>query len=181
MSITSPPLRMPPLDADLLLAIAQGLGRATGLWEGRLRHDGPGRHAVRLLAQEAYEVWVIAWPAGHRTTAHDHGGSAAAIAVVEGELVEIRTGPHGAERHPLPAGAAIAVPADAVHDVRNETTGPTTSVHVYSPPLSTMTFYDVNGSADAVLLVEEEPPIVDARQLALAVHPTAAARGHEVA
>lgn len=39
-----------------------------------------------------------------------------------------------------PSGA-IALRASHVHDVHNHGRHPATSIHVYSPPLTTMTFY----------------------------------------
>ena len=85
----------PPLEAELLLDIAAGFTRASTLWHGRVRHDRPERHAVRLVAHERYEAWLIGWPAGHRTTPHDHGESIGALAVVEGSLVERTVGADG--------------------------------------------------------------------------------------
>jgi hypothetical protein len=35
-----------------------------------------------------------------------------------------------------------ALPLGVVHEVTNETPIPATSIHVYSPPLTTMTHYD---------------------------------------
>src|SRR5689334_546191 len=89
------------LDGDLRLAIAHGLARTRSRWDGQICHDGPDRHAVRLLAQDSYEAWLIGWPPGHHTTTHDHGGSTAAIVVIDGALVEVRAGPGGVQRRHL--------------------------------------------------------------------------------
>ncbi len=157
-----------PLDAALVLDIAAGLARARTLWEGRVRHDGPARHAVRLLAPDRYEVWLIGWPAGHRTTPHDHGDSVGAFIVAEGTLVE-RT---GADRRHLAAGDAVFLPAGGIHDV-GTLDGSATSIHLYSPPLSTMTFYeDGTGLPDHVFDVVDETPLLDADDVARALHPT---------
>ena len=43
---------------------------------------------------------------------------------------------------PLPAGTVRRVSSGRVHDVVNTSSAPATSIHVYAPPLSTMTFYD---------------------------------------
>jgi predicted metal-dependent enzyme (double-stranded beta helix superfamily) len=160
---------------DDRLAIAEGLAAAASLWRGRARHDGTERHAVRLLATERYEAWLIGWPPGHTTRAHDHGGSAAAIVVVEGALEE-RTlaADGGARRRILAAGSAgVALAADVVHDVGAAGLDPATSIHVYSPPLSTMTFYDEDGVPDGVLVVEDEAPVLRGAAASLALHPSA--------
>jgi len=65
--------------------------------------------------------------------------------VVEGELVERYTDgrrPHPLRTHRIRARQSLAIAPTRVHGVWNP--GPTTalSVHVYAPPLSTMTFYD---------------------------------------
>lgn len=106
---------------------------------------GAPRSYARLLTTADYEVWLIAWAAAGVLELHDHGGSNGAVCVVEGELVETFT--DLVERHPLrsvtmAAGEPCAVPADRVHEVWNAGPAPALSVHVYSPPLTTMTFYD---------------------------------------
>jgi hypothetical protein len=65
--------------------------------------------------------------------------------VLEGELVEIatpatHTGALTESR--LRAGSARAFGAAHVHAVTNRSAVPATSLHVYSPPLRTMDFYE---------------------------------------
>jgi hypothetical protein len=48
-------------------------------------------------------------------------------------------------RHELHAGATLGFGAGHVHDVTNESDGHALSLHVYSPALTTMTFYDIAG------------------------------------
>jgi predicted metal-dependent enzyme (double-stranded beta helix superfamily) len=167
-----------PLPADLLAEIAAGIAQARSLWAGRVRHDQPTRHAVRLLVHDSYEVWVIGWPPEHRTTPHDHGGSVGALAVVEGELVERADDQAGASQlRSLGPGDVIALPADVVHDVGTLHAGSATSIHVYSPPLSTMTFYeDATGLPDHVLDVLDDRPVLDAETVARSLHPAGRAR-----
>jgi mannose-6-phosphate isomerase-like protein (cupin superfamily) len=106
---------------------------------------GESRSYAKLLTTTDYEVWLIAWAASGALDLHDHGGSIGVARVVEGELVETYT--DIAERHPLRsvtigAGQSVALPASRVHEVWNPGTTPALSVHVYSPPLTTMTFFD---------------------------------------
>jgi predicted metal-dependent enzyme (double-stranded beta helix superfamily) len=120
-----------------------GLAAARDLWGAVVCHDPGGRRPVRLLASEAYEVWVIGWTTGQHVEPHDHGRSAGAFLVVEGALVEVLPQPGGpAVEHALASGRVRHVAVGTVHDVLNRAPEPATSLHVYSPPLSSMTWYD---------------------------------------
>lgn len=106
---------------------------------------GMPRSYARLLATVAYEVWLIAWAAKGALELHDHGGSGGAVCVAEGELIETFT--DLIDRHPLRSvtmapGSPLALSATRVHEVWNPGPAPALSVHVYSPPLRTMTFFD---------------------------------------
>jgi predicted metal-dependent enzyme (double-stranded beta helix superfamily) len=144
--LTLPPPSVPiaePLPAAVLADIVGGLAAARDLWASAVCHDPDGRRPVRLLAAEAHEVWVIGWTTGQHVRPHDHGGSAGALLVVEGELVEVvpQAGEPAVER-PLGAGPVRHLAIGTVHDVVNRAPEPATSLHVYSPPLSSMTYYD---------------------------------------
>jgi quercetin dioxygenase-like cupin family protein len=128
-----------PLATQLLGDIAAGIAHASGVWEDLVCHDPTRRRPVRLVATEAYEVWVIGWTQGQQVRPHDHGGSTAAVLVVEGELSEITL--LGNRKRLVPGQVHLLGPR-VVHDVVNRTDNPATSIHVYSPPLSTMTYYD---------------------------------------
>jgi quercetin dioxygenase-like cupin family protein len=139
---TAPP-ELPPLPAHHLADIAAGLSAAPGLWRGEVRHDPAARQPVRLLSTARYDVWVIGWMAGHRTTLHDHGRSAGALAVVEGALEE--TLPGGRTRT-IGAGEVVDLPGGLMHDVAAAAGAEvSTSIHVYSPPLTAMTYYGADG------------------------------------
>ena len=45
-------------------------------------------------------------------------------------------------RGPGPSAAEVGLPSGLVHEVVATSAGPTTSIHVYSPPLTRMGFYD---------------------------------------
>ncbi len=89
------------------------------------------------------EVWIIHWPQGGRLQLHDHGGSSGAFWVVGGTLQEGHINGHGrmSHRH-VPSGAGEAFGPNYVHDVVNRRRGSATSVHAYSPPMPSMTFYN---------------------------------------
>jgi Cysteine dioxygenase type I len=148
----------PPVPAATLADIAAGFAAATPLWREAVRHDPCGRRPARLVATDSYEVWVIGWTTGQHVRPHDHGPSAGAVAVVEGELVEVLPGPPGGagRERPLVPGAPRDLPVGTVHDVVNRGSAPATSIHVYSPPLTTMTYYDP--ASLAPVATEAVPP-----------------------
>jgi predicted metal-dependent enzyme (double-stranded beta helix superfamily) len=91
-----------------------------------------------------YEAWVIHWARGGEIELHDHGGSNGAVAVVRGELTETYTSAPGRPLRTrfLGAPSAITFGPTHVHDLVNH--GPTmaTTIHVYTPHLASMTYYD---------------------------------------
>lgn len=96
-----------------------------------------------------FDAWLIAWPSGGKVELHDHGSSSGALSVISGSLVESvpsrdDAGRLALERHDLLAGATLDFGAGHVHDVVNESDGHALSLHVYSPALTTMTFYEVD-------------------------------------
>jgi len=119
-------------------------------WEG-----GDLRRFARLLHTPAYEAWLIAWEAAADLELHDHGGSRGAFHVVEGTLVEAHTDladPAPLRTLPIGTGEGRQLPATRVHQVWNPGPGRAVSVHVYSPPLNSMTFYDDRPAAFLVPL-----------------------------
>jgi predicted metal-dependent enzyme (double-stranded beta helix superfamily) len=117
-------------------------------WPGAL---DAGRRAWHLVARTPdFDAWLIAWPSGGKVELHDHGTSAGAVSVISGTLVEAvprreDSGRLSLTRHDLHAGATMGFGVGHVHDVTNESDHPALSLHVYSPALTTMTFYGVAG------------------------------------
>ena len=111
---------------------------------------GQDRSFVRLLSTEAYEAWLIAWSPAGALDLHDHGGSHGALHVVRGRLAERYADRSDAARvrtRRLRAGRGVHVPATRIHEVWNPGSSVAVSVHVYSPPLADMNFYDRAGAA----------------------------------
>jgi mannose-6-phosphate isomerase-like protein (cupin superfamily) len=135
-----------PIGVAELLAIAEGLAVSAHGWPGMQR---PSRRAWDIMvASDAFEAWVIAWPPGGAIELHDHGGSSGAVVVASGELTETtvteRTdGPVGTETTVLPEGASTVFEAPHIHDLVNLGQVPAISVHAYAPRLTAMTHYDV--------------------------------------
>ena len=164
-----------PLPAAVLADIAVGLAEARTLWQSIVRHEPDGRRPVRLLATERYEAWVIGWLDGQGVRMHDHGPSAGTVVVTSGELTElVPSGLVSADvvERPLGVGRAWQVPVGAVHDVVNRSPEPATSIHIYSPPLSQMTYYDPATLRPVeTVRLEEEPPVLGPQAPSFLLHP----------
>jgi predicted metal-dependent enzyme (double-stranded beta helix superfamily) len=105
----------------------------------------------RLYRDPRVDVWLISWLPQQGTQLHDHGGSAGAFTVIDGTLTEAVLSSTGLTDRPRAAGASVRFGARYVHDVRNLSQAPAISVHAYSPPLTSMTFYDYDDGRLTVL------------------------------
>jgi hypothetical protein len=145
----------PTVPANGLAAVALRLARTAGRWRDRIEAHATERTGLRVLGCDAYDAWLLRWPSGARVSPHDHGESAAAFTVVAGELTEIRW--HGLSRdlRTLAAGQVVTVDVGVVHDVIATGAAVALSLHLYSPPLTTMGFYDdVSGGLQSRLAVD---------------------------
>jgi rhodanese-related sulfurtransferase/mannose-6-phosphate isomerase-like protein (cupin superfamily) len=112
-------------------------------WMDKVRLRAEGRWYERLHHGSDYDIWVITWLPGQSTGFHDHGASSGAFVVASGILEEHRPGERTRVIHP---GNARAFGPDYAHDVRNVSLAPAISIHAYSPPLSEMNEYELDGS-----------------------------------
>jgi rhodanese-related sulfurtransferase/mannose-6-phosphate isomerase-like protein (cupin superfamily) len=119
-------------------------------WMDRVRLRAEGRWYERLNLGPDHDIWVISWLPGQSTGFHDHGESSGAFVVATGILEEHRPGERTLAIHP---GKPRAFGPDCAHDVRNVSLGPAVSIHAYSPPLSEMNAYELEGDR----LVPREP------------------------
>ena len=141
------PVLAPELDRHALRSVAARFAATATIGQVPA---GEERRWVQLAATDRYDAWLIAWPPGAAIDLHGHGGSAAAIAVVEGSLEErhldFRT-PHVVEHRRLVPGAdTLLLAATHIHSVANIAEDEALSVHVYSPPLRAMSFVAADGS-----------------------------------
>lgn len=114
------------------------------------------RWFTKIFGDDEVDLWLISWVPGQSTELHDHGGSLGALTVLSGALRETRWDGVKLRRRRLNAGDQAGFPLGWVHDVvwapENDavpivpalSVHPTLSVHAYSPPLSAMSYYDVN-------------------------------------
>jgi rhodanese-related sulfurtransferase/mannose-6-phosphate isomerase-like protein (cupin superfamily) len=112
-------------------------------WMDRVRLSTKQRWYERLYQSPDHDIWVISWLPGQSTGFHDHGESSGAFIVATGILEEHRPG-----EQPLviPPGKLRAFGPNYAHDVRNVSRAPAVSIHAYSPPLSEMNDYELDGS-----------------------------------
>jgi predicted metal-dependent enzyme (double-stranded beta helix superfamily) len=124
----------------------------------------------RLYRDQRVDVWLISWLPTQGTQLHDHGGSSGGFTVVSGELSEAVYHPgagavEALSDHRRVSGASIGFGSHYVHDVRNLSDLPAVSVHAYSPPLTSMNFFDVgtDGALQnfATLATDDPEPEVD--------------------
>jgi quercetin dioxygenase-like cupin family protein len=134
-----------------LAEIAKSLADRPEQWLHRVRLSPDGRWYERLHHDDDHEVWLISWLPGQATGFHDHGESEGAFTVVLGSLQEREPG----ETRTVDAGGSWAFGPDYVHDVRNVSDAPAVSVHVYSPPLNTMTRYEQTDEGLVTVAVEQ--------------------------
>jgi hypothetical protein len=143
-----------------LLVPARDLGGLAEHYAGRPltpRFDDTQRWYQRLAAADDHEVWLLTWLPGQGTDLHDHGGSAGAFTVLDGCLVEqtpSRHLPGGLAERGYGPRATRRFGPHHVHRMVNAGTVPAVSVHVYSPALTRMTRYALDGGALRVLAVE---------------------------
>lgn len=134
-------LDAPRTPADLREIVSR-LASRPDAWMARVRMRADRRWYERLHCGPDYDVWLITWLPGQSTGFHDHGASAGAFAVALGSLEEHRP---GEAVRVVGAGDDLAFGADYAHDVRNASSAPAISIHAYSPPLSEMTHYELDG------------------------------------
>jgi hypothetical protein len=111
--------------------------------------DTDTRWHQRIYRDPRVDVWLISWLPDQGTQLHDHGGSSGSFTVISGELAEavyVRSGRDAGtlrERRQT-SGRSVGFNGRYIHDVRNLSDTPAVSVHAYSAPLTSMTFYDID-------------------------------------
>jgi hypothetical protein len=151
------------LDEETLKDMAVAFRDSPELWRPLVRHEEDGRYFVRLHLDEHVEAWLICWLEAQATGLHDHDGSAGAVAVCEGTLLEdtLCAAERGVSLRTVArsAGEAFSFDGDHIHDVRHDGGLPATSVHVYSPPIRRMGHFAIgaDGTVRRRSVSYEEP------------------------
>ena len=141
-----------------LLAMAHGFAGSAPSWPGM---DDPSERCWHTIAAtDRFEAWVVAWPVGGNIELHDHGDSGGAVVIASGSLVEtsVRSDDLGLHATSLSihTGGHVVFGPKHVHDLVNNGPGPALSIHVYSPALRTMTYFDRRDGRQLVPVRTEE-------------------------
>lgn len=139
-----------PLSLSDLVDLTRTVAAQVRTGAHRVEFDAVNRWSARLHGDEYADVWLISWTQQQSTELHDHAGSLGALTVVSGALTEsywdiTDAGEAGLRTHRLAESTGIGFPVGHVHDVVNLDAEPAVSVHAYSPPLTAMAYYDVDG------------------------------------
>jgi predicted metal-dependent enzyme (double-stranded beta helix superfamily) len=143
--------------------LAAALAAASSHWIDLVQYRQASRWTLLLATADAADVlhpslhvelgeaqvWLLSWLPEQGTPLHDHGVSAGAFAVVRGTLTE-RVVAAGRTRvresaDDLAPGRVRHFGPHYVHQVTNRQDEPAVSVHVYTPGLSWMNSYALDG------------------------------------
>jgi predicted metal-dependent enzyme (double-stranded beta helix superfamily) len=124
--------------------LAAELAERPDLWRGHVRHSTDQRVYVELYRDHRLDCWLICWTGRQDTGLHDHDVSGGAVRVVEGALDEDRLAfGSGIDTTRYQAGESFRFDSSRIHDVRNAPGHESVSLHLYSPPLWRMGYYEV--------------------------------------
>jgi len=143
-------------DRDLapaeLRTLAEELAGRPELWRDLVRHDAEERFYVRLHRDHHIDVWLLCWVSAQETGLHDHDLSSGAVRVIDGTLCELRPVPARVDLDETlyHAGEGFCFDASRIHDVRHAGTEPAVSLHIYSPPLWRMGYYETGADGRLV-------------------------------
>jgi hypothetical protein len=133
--------------------------------------DEHARWHQRVYRDPRVDIWLISWLPTQGTELHDHGGSSGAFTVLTGTLTELVPSGYADGRLRVretkrAAGQSARFGRRYIHDVRNAGAEPAISVHAYSPPLQSMTYYDISGgdlTATRTVATDDPEPLVPVR------------------
>jgi hypothetical protein len=141
------------------LALAREYAERPELWAHLVHHE-PDRRTWELLRDDDdVTAWVICWSEDTDTGYHDHDGSAGAVAVVGGQVIEERLRLNGEPAVRVAGtGDAFSFRGADIHRVRHAGGPPAVTIHVYSPPLRRQGAYAVgeDGTLTRLVLSEAE-------------------------
>lgn len=110
------------------------------------------RYARNLVHKtDRFEIMVMCWHSGQRSSIHDHAGSLGGLKVLQGELTEslFDKAPNGMIKSlssvDYSAGAIRVEETSLIHQISNlqGDNGKSVSLHIYVPPLTRMNVYSL--------------------------------------
>jgi Cysteine dioxygenase type I len=132
------------LDRDRLQRFIARLAASPEQFSGLIRQAPGARSYAQVWDTPEVNAWLIYWTERGDTGWHDHDDSAAAIAVLSGQLREERLRLDGDPVGRLAAApATFYVPPSAIHRVTHAGGEPALSLHAYSPPLRRTGAYSI--------------------------------------
>ena len=156
------PAQMHDLTDKVLLEKSSWIARLTETWAA---DHGDARHYELLDESDTASVWLLGWRPGKDvsdhiadiTPIHGHGRSAALVNVLSGTIANddwgaVKAAPtarlgdfHRASMkvERASAGARLFVPKWGVHDMRADGDDMAVTLHVYSPRLAFMSYFDI--------------------------------------
>ncbi|HEX6653855.1 MAG TPA: cysteine dioxygenase family protein [Thermoleophilaceae bacterium] len=141
--------------ARALTAVLDVWANLPELWRPLVSHVADERTYFQLHRDDDVELYLICWMPGHDTGFHDHDESAAAIAVLDGQVSDERLSLGGPVARTLTAGQHVTIAPEAIHRVRHAGDLPAVTLHAYSPPLHRVGTYEV--AEDGALLRRPRP------------------------
>jgi mannose-6-phosphate isomerase-like protein (cupin superfamily) len=132
-----------------LESFANELANSPERWSHLVRHCDDARVYEQIWDDDEVNAWVICWSEDQDTGFHDHDESAAAIAVISGQVREDRLCLGGPPRgRIIGPDTTFTVPREAIHRVLHAGTGPAITIHAYSPPLTRTGAYRIGGDGE---------------------------------
>jgi hypothetical protein len=126
------------LSPDECASLARSAGELVDL--AALERSGEGSFEL-LWRTEHSEAWLNTWWQPRDTGFHDHGGSCVGVYVLEGRARAEALVVDGQRRvTAYGAGESYSAPATGIHRMEHDAGAVT--IHVYSPPLSTIGHYE---------------------------------------
>jgi hypothetical protein len=137
-----------------------GLAESPERWQHHVRHHDDARVYELIWDDEDVNAWVICWSEDQDTGFHDHDRSAAAIAVISGQVREERLRLASSPQvRVVRGGCTLTVAPVAIHRVLHTGELPAVTIHAYSPPLVRTGAYRIGPGGELEresLAIEEE-------------------------
>jgi predicted metal-dependent enzyme (double-stranded beta helix superfamily) len=116
------------------------------LWRPLVVVDRERRRYELLYEDDRVDIWVLSWMPGQRTGFHDHDHSGVGLVCAQGELDEgsLAIGAEP-ETNVMVPGSVRGGPGGYIHAVAHRAGEPAVSIHAYSPPLTRVGQYRIDG------------------------------------